>query len=501
MAWSWASLLAAAAVVALPLLVQWYQDVRRMAKVAASIPGPPTLPVVGNFLNISRSRLQRSFQYGTLFRLWFGPLLAVWVVDAEDVEAVLSSPACAHKPRIMYRLIEPILGRGLLVLNGAEHRRHRKSILPSLHREVIQQFQPLMQGVAMELVDNLRPKADSGEVFDVVQLCSVAAIDSAFRTILNASGELFGPELRREVVEHVDTLSSVLMYRAVRPWYHWDWLFSWDSHYAAYQRVNELYDGLILDVMNHKMGGDGKSTGTPPRGRKAFLDHVLASEGGRQFTREELYGELKTMLAASFVTSMDSLSIHFLVLSIMPDVQDRIHQELDDVLGADRPLEEGDVEHLEYLDRFVKEVMRYFPTFPAFGRRCLRDLRLPSGHTLPAGCFVALSPLASHHNPKYYPEPARFDPDRFLPAAVAARPASAFMPFSAGPRNCIGGRYAMTFLKTQLACVLRRYAVLPDPDGPRDVSRIRMKMGVTYYPRDGARIRLRARAPHGASAG
>ncbi|KAK3919389.1 Cytochrome P450 4C1 [Frankliniella fusca] len=506
MAWSWSSVMLAAAVAALPLLVLWILDVRRMARVAASIPGPPTLPVVGNFLSFSRSRLRRSFQgmmkqYGTIFRLWFGPLLAVWVLDAEDVEVVLSSPACMHKPRVMYRLIEPILGRGLLVLNGAEHRRHRKLILPSLHREVINKFQPLMQGAAAELVANLRPRANSGEVFDVVPLCGIAAVDSAFRTILNASGELFGPELRQEMVDQVDTMSSLLMYRAVRPWYHLDWFFRLDANYAKYRRINQVYDKLINDVLKNKMeGGSGTNKHTPTGRRKAFLDHVLGSESGRQLTRDELYGELKTMLAASFVTSMDSLSIQLLVLSILPEHQIRIQQELDDTLGAERPLEVGDVDHLEYLDRFVKETLRYFPTFPAFGRRCLRDVPLPSGHTLPAGCFVALSPLASHHNPKHFPEPERFDPDRFLASAVAARPAAAFMPFSAGPRSCIGARYAMIFLKTHLASVLQRYTVLPDPLGPRDVRRVRMKMGVTFYPRDGVRIRLRARAPHGATA-
>lgn len=102
--------------------------------------------------------------HGPLFRLWFGPLLVVFVTEARDVEAVVSSPSCAAKPWPVYRLLEPVLGKGMAVLNGIEHRRHRKLILPSLHRDNLVQFQPLMQRSFLELAEALADKAATGEV-------------------------------------------------------------------------------------------------------------------------------------------------------------------------------------------------------------------------------------------------------------------------------------------------------------------------------------------------
>ncbi|KAJ1525982.1 hypothetical protein ONE63_009163 [Megalurothrips usitatus] len=502
----------AAATRALLLAAGWWRAVRRAARVSASIPGPPPRPIVGNFLDVSRGRLQNSFQvrcrllarYGFLIRFWLGPFLVVFVFDAKDAEAVVTAPSCSGKPGFVYRLAEPIIGRGLVSLSGAEHRRHRKLILPSLHRDILNQFQPLMLLSAEELAAKLAAKADTGEVFDVTPLAGAAALDSAFRTLLNAESGAFeaSRQQREVVVRFVDRVSELIMYRLLRPWFHPDRLFRWSSHHAEYTQLLGVYDDLILDVLESKLA---TPTATPPaaapeaprrRKRQAFLDHVLATEEARSLSRDELFGELKTMASASFATSQDTLSVQLLLLSLLPDVQAKIHDELDDVLGpSDRPLELADLEHLDYMERFIKEALRYYPPFPVVGRECAEDLPLPSGHTLPAGCLIALSPFATQHNPEYFPEPKRFDPDRFLPEAVAARPPCAFLAFSAGPRNCIGARYAMLFLKTHLACVLRRLAVLPDPAGPRDIARIRMRMGVTYYPRDGANVRMQARAP------
>lgn len=141
------------------------------------------------------------------------------------------------------------------------------------------------------------------------------------------------------------------------------------------------------------------------------------------------------MVAGTFATSMDVISVVLLVLSLMPAELARIHrvraslsfcnhwthshsrrtnggiaspsrrtQELDDVLGGDRegdrPVEAADLDHLGALERFIKEALRYYPPFPVLGRACTKDLKLPSGHTLPAGCYVAFSCLATHWNPE-----------------------------------------------------------------------------------------------------
>ncbi|XP_034234031.1 cytochrome P450 4d2-like [Thrips palmi] len=431
-------------------------------------------------------------KYGYLLRFWFGPKLVVCVIDPKDVEAVISSPSCAAKPDSAYRLLETVLGKGMASLNGPEHRRHRKMILPLLHRDMLAQFQPLMHLSALELADSLADKAASGEVFDVSMLCGLAALNVTYRTILDVDQGLYEAtrEQRRLVVESTTRVSELLWYRVVRPWRHPDWLFRLDPNHAELEQVIGLYDRLITDVLDDKL--DKMSEPRQQQSRRSLLDILLDSEGGRTLSRAEVFAELKTMVAGTFATSMDVMSMVLLVLSLLPDELARIHRELDDVLG-DRPLETADLDHLCALERLIREALRYYPPFPVLGRTCEKDLRLPSGHTLPAGCYIALCPLATQWHPEYYPRPEKFDPDRFLAEAAAARPACSFLPFSAGIRGCIGERYTFMLLKTCLATVLRRYDVLPDPDGPKEVQRIKMTVSITFHPKNGCKLRLRQR--------
>ena len=168
---------------------------------------------------------------------------------------------------------------------------------------------------------------------------------------------------------------------------------------------------------------------------------------------------------------------------------------MDDILGEDRsrPVQPSDLPHMQYTERVIKEVFRYFSVVPIFARSCPEDFQLPSGHVVPRGCHLAFWLPYVHRNPRWFPDPDRFDPDRFLPENCRGRHPFAFVPFSAGPRNCIGQRYAMMFLKTVAAALLPRLRFeLPD-DGPQRLEDVPLKMNLTVSVRGGANIRVRRR--------
>ncbi|PSN36922.1 Cytochrome P450 4C1 [Blattella germanica] len=117
-----------------------------------------------------------------------------------------------------------------------------------------------------------------------------------------------------------------------------------------------------------------------------------------------------------------------------------------------------DLNDMKYLERVIKETLRLYPVLPTIARTLSEEVRL-DGYTLPAGLMVFLPSFLTHRLPEYFPEPERFDPDRFLPENVANRHPYAYIPFSAGPRNCIGQKFALLEVKTVLSFVLRRFKV------------------------------------------
>jgi cytochrome P450 family 4 len=170
-------------------------------------------------------------------------------------------------------------------------------------------------------------------------------------------------------------------------------------------------------------------------------------------------------------------------------------QELDDILGEDRSraVQPTDLQSMQYTERVIKEVLRYFDVLPMFSRSNAEDFQLPSGHVLPRGCQTIFWLPAVHRNARLFPDPDRFDPDRFLPENSHGRHPFAFLPFSAGPRNCIGQRYAMMFLKTVAASLVPRLRFEVADGGPRRLQDVRLKMNLTVSVRGGANIRVRRR--------
>uniref|UniRef100_A0A8D8Z2M3 Cytochrome P450 4g15 n=1 Tax=Cacopsylla melanoneura TaxID=428564 RepID=A0A8D8Z2M3_9HEMI len=186
--------------------------------------------------------------------------------------------------------------------------------------------------------------------------------------------------------------------------------------------------------------------------------------------------------------------VTLILLAIHQDVQDKVLEELDHVLGNDPtycPTYE-DLCKLEYLDMVIKESLRLYPAAPIIGRHIDEDFDLGNGIILPKGVTVFVSIYAVHRDPKYYDNPNQFDPNRWTPDLVAQRPPNCFMPFSTGPRNCIGGKYAMMQMKTVLSTILRKYRILPAKECSR-MEDIAFDWKITIKLNENCKIRLEKR--------
>ena len=209
-------------------------------------------------------------------------------------------------------------------------------------------------------------------------------------------------------------------------------------------------------------------------------------EGVSRLTDEEIIAQSVIFLLAGFDTSSNTLAFTLYYLVVNPDVQDKLRSEINEAMEtySDKPLYEI-AQNIEYLDCVIKEGQRLCPTAPQVNRECA-DFDLNGIH-IPAGTEVLISMYTLHHDPDAWEDPERFDPERFRGSAKDTRHPYQFLPFGAGPRNCIGMRFALLEIKIALIKILMKYKFLRSPETQVPLV---VHAGLTLSPKGGVLVRV-----------
>lgn len=226
--------------------------------------------------------------------------------------------------------------------------------------------------------------------------------------------------------------------------------------------------------------------------RLAFLDLLLESaQNGAVISDEEIKEQVNTIMFEGHDTTAAGSSFFLSMMGIHQNIQDRVVKELDEIFGdSDRPATFQDTLEMKYLERCLMETLRMFPPVPIIARRINSDLKLASGnYIVPAGTTVVIGTFKLHRMESIYPNPEVYDPDNFLPERQANRHYYAFIPFSAGPRSCVGRKYAMLKLKILLSTILRKYRVISD----MKESEFRLQADIILKREEGFQVRLENR--------
>jgi cytochrome P450 family 4 len=209
-----------------------------------------------------------------------------------------------------------------------------------------------------------------------------------------------------------------------------------------------------------------------------MLDLLLLAEKKGQIDEEGIKEEIDTFTFEAHDTTGMALAFTLMLLAENKDVQQTARQEVRDLFRAKGgQLNSTDLQDLNYVERCIKESLRLYPSVPTIMRYLKEDLQLRN-YTVPAGTSVVCFIKEVHHDPNFWPEPEKFDPDRFLPERSVNRHPYAYLPFSAGPRNCIGQKFAMMELKALVAKILLAFELEP-VDRLADV---RFKMDMVIRP-------------------
>jgi cytochrome P450 len=371
--------------------------------------------------------------------------------------------------------LAPILGQhSLLLLDGARHLRERRLMLPPFHGERMQAYGRIIREITDRSIDGW----PVGRAFPIHARMQSITLDVILRAVFGVEDGARQTRLRdalTRLIAFVTGPAGVLLFvpalqANLGP-------LSPGGRFARLARdVDEVIYGEIT-----RRRADGTS------GREDILSMLIEAryEDGRPMSDEELRDEMITLLLAGHETTATSLAWAFHRVLARPDVLGKLRAELAQTVGTG-PVEPQHVNALEYVDAVVKETARLNPVVPNVGRRLQTPTSI-GGHLLPAGVVAAPCMYLTHRRPDVWPEPERFDPERF----VGTRPSPyAFFPFGGGVRRCIGAAFATYEMKVVLAEVLSRVELRAAPG-----YRVRLvRRTVTFAPSGGVPVVVEKRA-------
>ncbi|XP_010399873.3 cytochrome P450 4V2 [Corvus cornix cornix] len=470
-----ALLLTILTVCSLPSLMEYWRRWRMMNP----IPGiSPCYPVLGNALLLDGTgegffkQLQfysEEFRSWPLFKLWIGPLPVMVLYHPDSVEVILNSSKHIEKS-YLYDFLHPWLGTGLLTSTGDKWRSRRKMITPTFHFAILNDFLEVMNEQGNILVKKLEKHIDK-EPFDVFMDITLCALDIICET---AMGRNVGAQKNKDsnYVSAIYRMSDLIQQRQKSPWLWPEFLYILFKEGREHKRnlniLHNFTDKVIAEkaeelksTRQNKHDNDGSSEESGPKKRKAFLDMLLnaTDDEGNKLSYRDIREEVDTFMFEGHDTTAAAMNWVLYLLGHNPEVQKKVHRELDEVFdNTERSVTIDDLKNLRYLECVVKEALRLFPSVPMFARTLREDCCI-QGYQVPRGANVLVLTYALHRNPEIFPEPEEFRPERFFPENCKGRHPYAYVPFSAGPRNCIGQRFAQMEEKTILALILRRFWV------------------------------------------
>ncbi len=446
---------------------------------AKTIPAVPGQPIVGSLREFQRNPLGFSLEivqnYGDVARVTMLGEESIFVNDPDAIQHVLQGNSRNYDKQTMdYQLLYPLVGQGLLTSDGDAWLRQRRLMQPAFHRQRIAALGQMMVDETMALRARWQDPAQRGAPIAVDQemmRLTLTIVGKALLSIdLGHEASEFGQAFKRANARFgYENMLSIML-----PWLP--------------TRQNRQYKSA-LQIMNRMVGEIIARRRADPGDFDDLLTMLLGArdeETGEGMNDRQLRDEMMTILLAGHETTANALSWTFFLLSQHPEAAARLYAEVDDVL-AGRPPGVADLPHLSYTRMVLQEALRLYPPAWSIARRAIEDDELAGFH-VPAGSVIHISLYALHRHPRLWDAPDMFRPERFEESEAEKRHKFAYLPFSAGPRKCIGDQFAMTEGQLILATVAQRYELALAPGHQVDTAAL-----ITLTPKHGMRMIVQER--------
>lgn len=421
----------------------------------AALPGPRGDLLVGSLREYRRDKvalfLRTARDHGELAALRIGRQRVVLVSSPTLVASLLVRRADSFQPGTSYRELRRLIGAGLVTTAGTVWQQHRAALQPLFRPSALGEVERVARQATGRMIDRLRRTAAA--VVELGGAMRELAMDIISTILFGASpGEDAPAFFRAFDVAHDHVMRRLEAVMPVR----------WPIAEGRFRRAKRHLDASVERLIRHVRAAPGT----------ALLSQMLEArtpEGRPVFTEDELRDECLTLLLAGFDTTATSLLWTLYLLARHDEVRSRI--------------ERGDAELASHA---VREALRLYPPIWAFSREAARDEEV-GGYVVPAGTKIAIAPYCLHRDPRWWPDPEAFRPERFDRASTPP-PHGAYLPFGAGPRQCLGRAFAVIVLEQVVLCILTHCRLaLVEPQPPA------FRAGVFLKPLAGIRVAITPR--------
>ncbi|WP_135822519.1 cytochrome P450 [Halostella litorea] len=440
-------------------------------------PGPKGEPLFGDSRRYARDPF--SFiaalegTYGDVSRFNMGPLDTYVLCAPEAIERVLVSEADEfRKPDFQGDALGDLLGDGLLLSEGDTWERQRDLAQPAFSMR-------RLAGMAGRVTDHAEARIEPwqpGETVDVETEMTRVTLD----VILDLMMGVQLPDDRvRTIQEQLEPLGARFEPDPIRfaaP----EWAPMPGD--AEFERAVATLDDVLDEIIAARAGTTGDEDGPMD-----FLSVLLRARDRGEQSPDQLRDEMMTMLLAGHDTTALTLTYTWYLLSEHPEIERRVHEEVDTVLDGERPGGEH-VQALDYVERVIQEAMRLYPPVYTIFREPTVDVEL-AGYGIDAGTTLMLPQWGVHRSERFWDDPETFDPDRWLPERASERPRFAYFPFGGGPRHCIGKHLAMLEAQLIVATVASEYRLEYVGETP-----LELHPSLTVHPRQTMEMRVTERS-------
>jgi cytochrome P450 len=440
-------------------------------------PGPAERSFFGDMPRLTRDWLatledgRRRFGPVVQFRTPWPLKPMVLLTDPLHIEQVLKD-AASYRKGVAQRIGKPILGNGLILSEGEVWRRQRRMAVPAFHRARIASYAAQMHEGARALVEGW----SDGSVHDVLA-------DATRSTVCTVARTLFGSDASAQAEDAALGLAEAMS--GFDAYFNSRYPLALPLPTRAGLRIQRA--ASRLEKVVHRFIAERRAQADSGDERGDLLSLLLKArdeEDGSTFSERELRDMAINLFGAGFETTAVTLGWIFHLFARHPHVAERVRSEVEQACG-DRPIGLDDQAQLPFTERVVKEAMRLFPAAWLIPREALRDVEI-GGYRVARGSQLMMCTYLVHRDPALYPEPDRFDPDRWTEEFTRQLPKLAYLPFGGGPRVCIGNSFAMLGLVITTAVAARsvRFEATDRQPEPPHVS-------FMLRPRGGVHLRIR----------
>lgn len=412
-------------------------------------------------------------KYGEIAR--FKGAFTVYAINNPDsVKKILTSAWPQYsKNTLDYKVISTVFGNGLVTSDGDDWAKQRRIMQPVFSSKSVNSFDKIIN----EITSSLAREWSTKSVAEPIWLDR----DMSKITFQVVSRTLFGTDIDHVSDEMIDILDLLNVHpmrlSALLRLFPWIPTPSNKKFLRANSRLNEIVYGLIEE---HRV---------PGANREDIVGRLLAAKEASSQTSmstEQIRDEVVTLMLAGHETSATSLTWTFYLLSKHPEIEQRLHEELKHKLNG-APANSSDLAELPYLKQVVQESLRLYPPVWGIARRSADEVSL-GGYRIPKNSYIAITPYVLHRNPEHWPEPEKFDPERFTTGQIKSRHSYSYLPFAAGPRACIGAGMAMLEIQLILAQLIQLFKIIPINEHP-----VEPEATVTLKPRHGMLVNIEPR--------